>query len=51
VQQLSYDEIAESLQIPAGTVMSHVHRAKQSIREHLKNQPARDVNQQNTPLQ
>ncbi len=32
VQQLSYDEIAETLGIPAGTVMSHVHRAKQSIR-------------------
>ena len=38
VQQLSYDEIAETLKIPAGTVMSHVHRAKQSIRAHLKSQ-------------
>jgi len=36
VQQLSYDEIAQTLQLPAGTAMSHVHRAKQSIREHLK---------------
>jgi len=51
VQQLSYDEIAESLQIPSGTVMSHVHRAKQSIREHLKKQSARVVNQQKFPLQ
>jgi RNA polymerase sigma-70 factor (ECF subfamily) len=51
VQQLSYDEIAESLQIPSGTVMSHVHRAKQSIREHLKNQSARVSHQQNVPLQ
>ena len=36
VQQLSYDDIAQTLQIPAGTAMSHVHRAKQSIRERLK---------------
>jgi RNA polymerase sigma-70 factor, ECF subfamily len=36
VQQLPYDDIAQTLQIPAGTVMSHVHRAKQSIRRHLK---------------
>ena len=51
VQQLSYDEIAESLEMPSGTVMSHVHRAKQSIRAHLKNQSARVANQQNIPLQ
>jgi RNA polymerase sigma factor (sigma-70 family) len=51
VQQLSYDEIAESLQIPSGTVMSHVHRAKQSIREHLRNQSARVSNQENIPFQ
>lgn len=36
VQQLSYDDIAQTLHIPAGTAMSHVHRAKQSIRERLK---------------
>jgi RNA polymerase sigma-70 factor, ECF subfamily len=51
VQQLSYDEIAESLEIPSGTVMSHVHRAKQSIRAHLKNRSARVVNQPKTPQQ
>jgi RNA polymerase sigma factor (sigma-70 family) len=48
VQQLSYDEIAELLQIPSGTVMSHVHRAKQSIRAHLKSQSKRPINQQST---
>lgn len=37
VEQLSYDDIARTLQIPAGTAMSHVHRAKQSIRERLNN--------------
>jgi RNA polymerase sigma-70 factor, ECF subfamily len=36
VAQLSYDDIAQTLQIPAGTAMSHVHRAKQSVRERLK---------------
>ena len=35
VGQLSYDEISASLDIPAGTVMSHVHRAKQSLRQYL----------------
>ena len=33
VQQLSYAEIAVLLQIPAGTAMSHVHRAKKALRE------------------
>jgi len=37
VQQLSYAEIAEILQIPQGTAMSHVHRTKQFLRERLKN--------------
>lgn len=36
VQDLSYAEIAETLQIPEGTAMSHVHRAKQLLRERLK---------------
>ena len=35
VLQLSYAEISELLQIPAGTAMSHVHRSKQSLRKQL----------------
>jgi RNA polymerase sigma-70 factor, ECF subfamily len=35
VQRLSYDEISQTLQIPVGTAMSHVHRAKQGLRHHL----------------
>ena len=35
VHQLSYDDIATTLQIPEGTAMSHVHRAKQSLRQQL----------------
>ena len=36
VGELSYAEIAELLQVPEGTAMSHVHRAKQSLRESLR---------------
>jgi RNA polymerase sigma-70 factor, ECF subfamily len=36
VQDLSYAEIAKTLQIPEGTAMSHVHRAKQMLRDRLK---------------
>jgi RNA polymerase sigma-70 factor, ECF subfamily len=35
VDRLSYGDIAETLQIPEGTAMSHVHRAKQSLRRQL----------------
>lgn len=33
VDDRSYAEIAELLEIPAGTAMSHVHRAKQRLRD------------------
>ncbi|MFO0912908.1 MAG: RNA polymerase sigma factor [Pirellulales bacterium] len=33
VDERSYAEIAELLEIPAGTAMSHVHRAKQRLRD------------------
>ena len=36
VGQLSYAEIAETLDIPPGTAMSHVHRARQAMREQLQ---------------
>ncbi len=36
VQDLSYAEIAKTLQIPEGTAMSHVHRAKKMMRDRLK---------------
>jgi len=40
VHQLSYEEIAETLEIPPGTAMSHVHRAKQSLRHQLGDRQA-----------
>jgi RNA polymerase sigma-70 factor (ECF subfamily) len=43
VQQLSYAEIADTLQIPAGTAMSHVHRAREFMRERLKNRYCEDL--------
>jgi RNA polymerase sigma-70 factor (ECF subfamily) len=36
VLDLSYREIAESLGIPEGTAMSHVHRARKSVRDRLE---------------
>jgi len=36
VQKLAYSEIAELLTIPEGTAMSHVHRAKKILRQHLQ---------------
>lgn len=35
VLQLSYAEIAQLLQLPEGTAMSHVHRAKRALRKSL----------------
>ena len=35
IQDLSYAEIAELMQIPEGTAMSHVHRSKRRMRESL----------------
>jgi len=36
VQRLAYSEISKTLQIPEGTAMSHVHRAKQLLGQRLK---------------
>ena len=36
VQQLSYAEISELMQIAAGTAMSHVHRGKHVLRRHMQ---------------
>lgn len=38
---LSYAEIARTLSVPEGTAMSHVHRARKAMRDHLKSQEAR----------
>lgn len=45
VHELSYDEIAAMLEIPAGTAMSHVHRAKRRLRDDLSSQVATETSQ------
>ena len=35
VNAMSYDEIARTLDIPAGTAMSHVHRSRRQLRRQL----------------
>jgi len=34
-EQLSYDEIAQTLEIPLGTVKARIHRAREGLKEHL----------------
>ena len=36
IEELSYQEIADSLEIPIGTVMSRLHRARQRLSEQLR---------------
>lgn len=40
---LAYDEIAEALGVPVGTVRSRIHRARRQVREQLADDPATDL--------
>ena len=42
IEELSYKEIADSLAIPLGTVMSRLHRARQRLSEQLKDYAVRE---------
>jgi RNA polymerase sigma-70 factor, ECF subfamily len=36
VEDYSYDEIAEIVKLPLGTVKTYIHRARQELREYLE---------------
>ncbi len=42
LNELTYQEAADSLGIPVGTVMSRLHRARRNIRQHLEAFPAEE---------
>ncbi|MGI9606123.1 MAG: RNA polymerase sigma factor [Acidimicrobiales bacterium] len=42
LHQLTYQEAADALGIPVGTVMSRLHRARRNIRKHLEAFPGED---------
>jgi RNA polymerase sigma-70 factor (ECF subfamily) len=41
VEEMSYQEIAETLSIPMGTVMSRLSRARKALREDLQGKPVK----------
>lgn len=43
LNQLSYQEAADALGIPVGTVMSRLHRARRNIRQHLEASPLEET--------
>jgi RNA polymerase sigma-70 factor, ECF subfamily len=42
IEELSYKEIADALDVPLGTVMSRLHRARQRLSEQLKDYAQRE---------
>jgi RNA polymerase sigma-70 factor, ECF subfamily len=51
IQKLSYSEIAQIMQIPEGTAMSHVHRSKNELRNRLRPTTLEKLALEKPPLQ
>jgi len=49
VLELSYTEIAETLDIPAGTAMSHVHRSRKLLRSTVLDEQTSELRSQRKP--
>jgi RNA polymerase sigma-70 factor (ECF subfamily) len=47
VHQQRYREISEMMELPEGTVMSHVHRAKNALRRRLSPSDAKSTPRSN----
>ena len=43
-EELNYDEVADALEIPVGTVRSRLHRARRQLREQISPRPQEDDN-------
>jgi DNA-directed RNA polymerase specialized sigma24 family protein len=43
---MDYEQIGQVLNIPQGTAMSHVHRSRMRLREHLQSRGQRQTDQE-----
>lgn len=49
IEEMSYKDISNLLDIPEGTAMSHVHRARRHLRERLADAPPTDRGKESSP--